>query len=220
MRGIGKVAFFDQAKVNQSERLIGAWRRSGGRGLTGRVAKAVKSIVTRKDFALVALLPEMYGVLLGRPTWSVLRSAYFKSPLQPAADDLDPARDRCGLMWLAPAVPMTGSRARHVLALAEPLFAAFDFNMSACLTMMNERTLFFLLGIFFDQDNESERERAGRLYQALHAAFTEHGYQQYRGGIPEWGVASAGLSTSGRLLRQVKQVLDPAGVLAPGRYRI
>jgi 4-cresol dehydrogenase (hydroxylating) len=217
---VGALAFFDEAQVRQSEKLVGAWKRSGGRGLGAAIAKAVKSVVTRKDFALVALLPEMYGVLLGRPTWSVLRSAYFKSPLQPAEEDLDPARDCCGLMWLAPAVPMTGARVQHVLALAEPLFTAFDFNMSACLTMINERTLFFLLGIFFDPANEAERERAGKLYRALHAAFSEHGYQQYRGGIPEWTAGGAQQSTGARLLRQFKQLLDPAAVLAPGRYRI
>jgi 4-cresol dehydrogenase (hydroxylating) flavoprotein subunit len=220
LRGKGRVAFFDAAKVAQSKKLVALWQRSQGRGLGGRVAKAVKSLVTRKDFALVALLPEMYGVLLGRPTWSVLQSAYFKSPLRPVPPNLDPARDGCGLMWLATAVPMTGAQAHKVLALAEPLFTQFDFNMSACLTMMNERTLFFLLGIFFDQENVAERERAARLYRALHATFTKQGYQQYRGGVPEWTAGEAGAGAARKLLGQVKQVLDPAAVLAPGRYRI
>ena len=219
LRGKGNLAFFDEAKVAQSGRLVALWQRSKGRGLTGAIAKAVKAAVTRKDFALVALLPELYGVLQGRPTWSVLQSAYFKSPVQPAPQDLDPARDGCGLMWLATALPMTGAQTRNVLALAEPLFAAFDFNMSACLTMMNERTLFFLLGIFFNQDNAAECDRAGKLYRALHASFTEQGYQQYRGGVPEW-TTGASASTGGKLLGQLKQLLDPAAVLAPGRYRI
>ncbi len=220
LRGQGSLAFFDDTKVAQSKRLVALWQRSQGRGPMGAIARAVKSLVTRKDFALVALLPEMYGVLRGRPTWSVLRSAYFKSAARPAAEDLDPARDRCGLMWLATAVPMTGAQARKVLALAEPLFTAFDFNMSACLTMMNERTLFLLLGIFFDQDHDAERERAGKLYRALHAVFTEHGYQQYRGGVPEWTSGGASASTSGKMLGRIKNMLDPAAVLAPGRYRI
>lgn len=220
LRGKGRVAFFDKAKVEQSKRLVELWQRSAGRGMGAMVAQTIKSMVTRKDFALVALLPEMYGVLLGRPTWSVLESAYFKSRAQPAAPPLDPARDGCGLMWLATAVPMTGTQARTVLALAEPLFTTFDFNMSACLTMMNERTLFFLLGIFFDAENESERERAAGLYRALHATFTEHGYQQYRGGIPEWTAAGTHATPGGRLLGQIKQALDPCAVLAPGRYRI
>ncbi len=220
LRGQGSLAFFDETKVTQSRRLVALWQRSQGSGLLGAIAKAVKSAVTRKDFALVALLPEMYGVLQGRPTWSVLQSAYFKSSARPAPEDQDPARDRCGLMWLATAVPMTGAQARKVLALAEPLFTAFDFNMSACLTMMNARTLFFLLGIFFDQDHEAERNRAGQLYGALHATFTEHGYQQYRGGVPEWTAGGASDNASGQLLRKLKHMLDPASVLAPGRYRI
>jgi len=220
LRGKGSVAFFDEAKIGQSKKLVELWQRSNGRGLGGAIAKTIKAALTRKDFSLVALLPEMYGVLLGRPTWSVLRSAYFKSPVEPASSGLDPARDGCGLMWLATAIPMTGAQATRVLGLAEPLFTTFDFNMSACLTMMNERTLFFLLGIFFDADSEAERERAGKLYGALHATFTEQGYQQYRGGIPEWTAGSTRLSPDRKLLGQIKHLLDPGAVLAPGRYRI
>jgi 4-cresol dehydrogenase (hydroxylating) len=175
--------------------------------------------VTRKDFALVGLLPEMYGVLHGKPTWSVLRSAYFKSRLEPAAEDLDPARDGCGLMWLALALPMTGGHAQKALSLAEPVFTSFGFNMSACLTMMNERTLFFLLGIFFDQESGSEREHATNLYRELHATLSKHGYQHYRSGIPAW-TAGSGSDAAAGLLAQLKQTLDPAGVLAPGRYHL
>jgi 4-cresol dehydrogenase (hydroxylating) len=218
LAGAGKLAFFDAAKVAQGAKLVSLWERSRGRGLRGAVAKGIKSLVTPKDFALVALLPEMYGVLQGRPTWSVLRSAYFKSRLVPAADDLDPARDRCGLMWLAPAVPMTGGHAQRALGIVQPLFDALDFNLSACFTMMNERTLFFLVGIFFDQENAAERERAAELYRRAYAALAQAGYQHYRAGIPAW-TAAAG-SPGDRVLGEIKQALDPAGLLAPGRYNL
>jgi len=220
LKGAGKLSFFDAAKVAQAARLAGLWERSQGRGLMAAVAKAIKSQVTPKDFALVALLPDMYGLLQGKPTWTVLRSAYFKSRITPAPGDLDPARDRCGLMWLAPAVPMTGTHAQKALGLVQPLFAQFDFNMSACFTMMNERTLFFLLGIFFDQEHAAERDRAGELYRKLHAALAQHGYQHYRGGIPAWTADAAPGSTANRLLGEIKQTLDPAGILAPGRYNL
>jgi 4-cresol dehydrogenase (hydroxylating) flavoprotein subunit len=177
-------------------------------------------MVTQKDFALVALLPEMYGILHGKPTWSVLRSAYFKSRLSPAMEDLDPARDGCGLMWLALAVPMSGSHAISVLDLAERLFTSFGLNMSACFTMMNERTMFFLLGLFFDQENNAERNRAAQLYQALHETFSKHGYQHYRSGIPAWAIDRGSGSTVATLLEQLKAAVDPAGILAPGRYHI
>jgi 4-cresol dehydrogenase (hydroxylating) len=220
LKGAGKLSFFDAAKVAQSTRLVSLWQRSRGRGLSAAVAKAVKSLVTPKDFALVALLPDMYGVLQGKPTWAVLRSAYFKSRVTPAPGDLDPARDHCGLMWLAPAVPMTGAHARKVLGLVQPLFTQLDFNLSACFTMMNERTLFFLVGIFFDQENAAERERAGELYRKAHALLAQHGYQHYRGGIPAWAADAAAGGTPSRLLGEIKQALDPAGILAPGRYHL
>jgi 4-cresol dehydrogenase (hydroxylating) len=216
----GTLAFFDESKVAQAAGLARMWQRSGGRGLAGAIAGAVKAAMTSKDFALVALLPEMYGILHGRPTWSVLKSAYFKSAITPAPDDLDPARDDCGLMWLAPAVPMTGAHASAALGLAQPLFDRFDFNMSACLTMMNERTLFLLLGIFFDPGNGAERQRAAELYRHLHGAFSAHGYQHYRSGIPSWSAGGGGDAVAAALLGRIKRALDPAGVVSPGRYRI
>lgn len=214
------LTFFDGPKVAQAAKLVGLWQRSKGHGPLGTIAKAVKTTATRKDFALVALLPEMYGILHGKPTWSVLRSAYFKSRLSPASEDLDPARDGCGLMWLALAVPMTGAHATAALDLAEPLFGRFGLNMSACFTMMNERTVFFLLGIFFDQENGAERERAAQLYRELHATFSRHGYQHYRSGIPAWAAGPGAGGVAAKLLGQLKQTLDPAGILAPGRYHI
>jgi 4-cresol dehydrogenase (hydroxylating) len=218
LKGAGTLSFFDAAKVAQGAKLVGLWERSRGRGLMATVAKGIKSLVTPKDFSLVALLPEMYGVLQGRPTWSVLKSAYFKSRRAPAPGDLDPARDRCGLMWLAPAVPMTGAHARAALGIVRPLFDELDFNLSACFTMMNERTLFFLVGIFFDQENAAERERAEALYRRAHAALGQAGYQHYRAGIPAWTAAGGG--PGDRLLGEIKQALDPAGILAPGRYNL
>jgi 4-cresol dehydrogenase (hydroxylating) len=220
LEGAGKLSLFDAAKVAQATRLVRFWERSQGRPLLAAVAKAIKSQVTPKDFALVALLPELYGLLQGKPTWSVLRSAYFKSRATPAPDDLDPARDRCGLMWLAPAVPMTGAHAQRVLDLVRPPFAELDFNLSACFTMMNERTLFFLLGIFFDQEHPAERERAAELYRGLHAALARHGYQHYRAGIPAWTDGGAASNPAHRLLGEIKQALDPSGILAPGRYNL
>ncbi len=220
LKGAGKLSFFDEARVAQTTKLVGFWQRSQGRPLMAAAANWVRSRVTRKDFSLVALLPSMYGLLQGKPTWSVLGSAYFKSSVSPSTMDLDPARDQCGLMWLAPAVPMTGAHANKALGLVEPIFSSFDINMSACLTMMNERTLFLLLGIFFDQANASERERANELYRRLHATLAEHGYQHYRGGVPEWLAGRAGDRITAEVLGRMKQTLDPAGILAPGRYHV
>jgi 4-cresol dehydrogenase (hydroxylating) len=218
LRDCGALGFFDERDVVRSARLVALWRRCGGRGLLGAVAHAVKRQVTRKDFSLVALLPEMYGVLQGRPTWAVLRSAYFKSAGPLPEPPLDPARDGCGLMWLAPAVPMTGAHARAALALVAPFYDEHGFNLSACLTMMNQRTLFLLLGIFFDPQYAGERERAAALYRALHAALAEHGYQHYRAGIPAWSCSAPGSDAGARLLAGIKARLDPSDILAPGRY--
>jgi 4-cresol dehydrogenase (hydroxylating) len=220
LRGAGRLTFFGEREVSGAQWLARTWEAAQRRGLRGGLAAAARRVLTDKHFALVALLPELYGVLQGRPTWAVLRSAYFKSAVDAPMEDLDPARDGCGLIWLAPAIPMTGRDVQQALALVRPLFEAHGFNLSACLTMMNARTLFMLLGIFFDPGHAGERVRAETLYRALHARLAAHGYQHYRAGIPAWRCNSGARDAGAHLLDAIKRELDPGNVLAPGRYGI
>lgn len=219
---LGEIRFFDESTVRQSTKLVRLWRESNGRGVRGLLARIVKSLITKKDFSLVALLPEMYGVLLGKPTWQVLKSAYFKTDLTPADRDLDPARDGCGVIWMAPAVPMSRSEIETAQKLASSLFDRHGFNLSACFTMMNQRTLFFLVGIFFDQNNTEEKIRAQRLYEDLHHEFSNKGFQHYRGGVSDWRARQKNtetVSATRQLLSDLKKVVDPNDILAPSRYR-
>lgn len=217
---LGEINFFDNAKVSQSQKLCNLWASSEGKGVKAVVAKTIKKLMTAKDFKLVELLPEMFGLLEGKPTWRVLQSAYFKSPLSPDLTDLDPARDKCGLIWLAPALPMTGFDAERIHKIAEDIFGKYGFNMSACFTMMNKRTLFFLLGIFFDRTNHDEVQRAESLFRQLQSEIRKAGFESYRGGVPNWSTNQYAERAEDILLAQLKQTLDPKNILAPGKYYV
>ena len=61
-----------------------------------------------------------------------------------------------------------------------------------------------------------EDERALTCYHDLIGRLASEGYYSYRLGLPAMAGEQPGAYSD--LLRDIKKMLDPAGILAPGRY--
>lgn len=129
-----------------------------------------------------------------------------------------PARDGCGMMWLAPVLPMRGGELLRVCALVEPLFASARFDLFATFSMINERTLGGVLTICFDKDDGDETARAHACYDAAFARLMAAGYIPYRVGPYAMATLDNGHDSYWRTVARIKAALDPQGLLAPGRY--
>src|SRR5262249_54192910 len=132
--------------------------------------------------------------------------------------NVDPARDGCGMMWGAFACPITSRDTRDFLSCVRPIFERHGFDCSMSFLMINTRTVYALLQFFFDKDDPAECERMRVLYDEVLVAAPRAGFQQMRTSLTgyrnilEHAPEYAGLASS------LKQALDPANVLAPGRY--
>ena len=85
------------------------------------------------------------------------------------------------------------------------------------LTMITGRAIACVISISYDRDIAGEDERALACYRTLAEKVTALGYNSYRLGIhsmEEMGSSQSYLD----LLAKLKSALDPAGILAPGRY--
>jgi 4-cresol dehydrogenase (hydroxylating) len=85
------------------------------------------------------------------------------------------------------------------------------------MTLLTERTLSCIISIGYDLEIPGEDARAKACCHELLQRLGESGYYSYRLGI---GNMSA-MQDSGpysALLQDLKQTLDPNGILAPGRY--
>lgn len=213
LKGIGTLQFFDNKKIKSAKKLSDSILDPNTSWLKKNILNKIKSLMTNKDVSLVALLPEMAGVLRGEPTHEVIKSAYFKSNCVPKKTFNDPAKDGCGLMWCAPTIPASSQHVKNILKLEEH-YHNNNFNMPACFTIMNARALFVLLGIFFDPKNVAESTRAQSLYDKLGADLKEKGYQRYRGGTQDWKSTSDG----NKMASKLKMVFDPNNILSPDRY--
>lgn len=200
---LGKVVFVNDLKLALGQRAIAILRHFG---IGGRLARQ-----------LAALEPN-YGLLKGIPTDEPLRGTQWRLRGQPSDALLDPLEARCGLLWMSPVVPMRGADADEVIRMVTPLYARHGFELLATFTMLNERSMVAILNMCFDKDNPEETAAASACYDAVMHALTTAGYPPYRvgaQGLP--GLAIEG-DTFWEVAGTIKRALDPADILARGRY--
>jgi 4-cresol dehydrogenase (hydroxylating) len=209
-RAIGKLArlrFIDDRSLN----LGSAAARLLGQGKLGR-----------KLAAQVELGRSLLNMNRGVPDGRFLAGAYWRRraglpPGFPAG--ANPARDGCGMMWLAPVLPLRGTDLLQAHALVEPLFAQHGFDLFETFSMINERTLGGVLTICFDRDDAAETARAQRCYREAFERLMHAGYIPYRVGPQSMAALDNGHDSYWSTVARIKAALDPQGIIAPGRYQ-
>jgi 4-cresol dehydrogenase (hydroxylating) len=130
---------------------------------------------------------------------------------------MDPDRDGCGLLWCSPLAPMEGQHAAAVERIASEVVLAHGFEPMISITLVNDRSIASVISISYDRSVPGEDSRALDCYRQLLEALASNGYYSYRLGIQSMTSAN-GQRDYARLLQSLKDAVDPAGVLAPGRY--
>ncbi|MEZ5353879.1 MAG: FAD-binding oxidoreductase [Bryobacteraceae bacterium] len=215
-----------RAQVAESRRLLRRALRGKVRKLTfvnerlltlaERIAPLFH-LVARWDLRrTIDLVRPLFGLLQGVPTDYPLRSVYWRKRTPPP-DDMDPNRDRCGLIWCAPVAPTRGEHATRLASIATEVLLRHGFEPMISITLLTERTLACIVSISYDRDVAGEDERAMACHDAAMAAFRAAGYHFYRLGIQSMSHAASPGDYSA-LMAKLKNAMDPAGILAPGRY--
>jgi 4-cresol dehydrogenase (hydroxylating) len=164
----------------------------------------------------LAVINPVYNLLKGVPTNAPMASVYWrKRGTVPRV--ADPDRDACGLLWCSPVVPNTGAHAKEATQLAGAILLEHGFEPQISISLASERSLICVITIAFDRLITGEDARAARCYRELAEQLLARGYPPYRLNIGSMGLASThdGYDVA---LRALKNALDPAGILAPGRY--
>jgi 4-cresol dehydrogenase (hydroxylating) len=215
-----------KAQVAESRRLLkGALKSRASRlqflddsmlAIASRFAKPVAWITGWDISRIIELVKPVYGLMKGIPTADPLRSTYWRKRT-PAPSQMDPDRDRCGLLWCSHTAPIAGSDASRMTAITEELVLRHGFEPAISITLLTERTLCSVASIAYDRDVPGEDQRAQNCYRELMDTLLAEGYAPYRLGIQS---AYSLPSTEGydALVRGIKQQFDPNQVLAPGRY--
>jgi len=161
------------------------------------------------------------GIHSGTPTGAFLRACYWRHRGGVPADfsdDIDLARDRIGIIWMAPIIPFRREDLALLIREMDALFESFDFDCHVTVNMINERALAAVYTIDYDAEDEGETERGIACYEAGVRRLIALGYPLYRASAR--GMALLAGSDDGFVgtVEQLKAVLDPEAIIAPGRY--
>ena len=203
LRGVvDKLLFVDDRALSMAQRFATPYR-----------------LITGWDIsAAIELLRPVYGLMRGEPTAQPLASAYWrKRTAPPPPGQMDPDRDRCGLLWCAPVAPLDGAHAERLAALSSDVLLSHGFEPLISITLVTERAITCVVSISYDRDTAGEDERALSCYHALLDLLHGEGYLSYRLGIQAAG-HHVTADNAAALLARLKRACDPSGVLAPGRY--
>lgn len=199
-------------------------RGASGDGMPGHFYRRLWTLLSRygskASLDIVKSLVSLYSIFKGEPDESFLATAYFKNKEEQPAIDLNPARDKCGLIWFAPILP---ARSLEIEALAEHVkrtCAANELETAVALLQLNPRTSVVLVPLFFRRKDSGEAERAQRTYDQLCELLDVHHYHQYRCTTPSMPTILGSNPTYQHLITQIKQAIDPDRVIAPGRYGV
>jgi 4-cresol dehydrogenase (hydroxylating) flavoprotein subunit len=166
---------------------------------------------------MLAVLKPVYGLMQGVPTDHPLFSTYWRKRTPPPPE-MDPDRDGCGLLWCSPTAPNNGRSAREVSSLASEIFLRHGFEPAISITVLSDRSISCIISLGYDREVEGEDERARVCYHQLLGALARKGYHSYRLGIGSLSAMGEESSTYNELLQGIKNLVDPDGILAPGRY--
>jgi len=155
--------------------------------------------------------------LQGIPHERSLESVYWRKR-EPAPEHPDPDRDGCGVIWLCPTLPLRGADVEAATNLVEARMLEHGFEPLVALMAQAPRTALLLPMIVYDRAADGDDERAMACHDVLLRELSDRGYLPHRLGTASFGSLPAPRDDSARVLKQLKQLLDPSDVLSPGRY--
>jgi 4-cresol dehydrogenase (hydroxylating) len=204
LRGrVKRLRFVDQRLLGLAERFAGPYHK-----LTGvRLADVLK------------VLKPVFGMTRGVPSAAMMSSNYWRKKEFPEASaDLSPEQDNCGVMWLAPVAPTSGAHTAAIWKIVKTTMLRHGFEPSVSITLISERSIDCVVNLSYDRDIPGEDERAMACHDDMLGQLCDAGYYPYRLGIQAMKKMPARTEACERFFADLKSVLDPNGILAPGRY--
>lgn len=221
LSALGRLEFIDDRKLGFLKVLTRFIKESGERGIRKRLANFISIFVLKKPIGLVEHIPHVHAIEKGYPSDHFVKHAYLKNRRpKPKNEQVDPARDRCGLIWIGPMVPLNGRDVNACLNLCKPLYDKYKLDFTIALMVANPRAVVALMSIFYDKEDPDETSRAEALYFELGRITQEAGYQQYRTSTIYMDRILAPAPEFSAVANRIKSALDPNGILAPGKYGI
>ncbi len=154
--------------------------------------------------------------LLGHSSGNNIKSLYWRKK-GPVPMKIDPGKDLCGVLWNSFLIPFDGPLIEEVLKGLDELIQEHGFEPVISFVTLNDRYVKVFQQLLFDREDEKEDIAALACHSAVFEYVEERGCSHTRLDILHMTEGKKRLK-EGVLHEKLKQALDPAGILSPGRY--
>jgi 4-cresol dehydrogenase (hydroxylating) len=132
--------------------------------------------------------------------------------------------DSGGHIGFSPVVPMTGEEILRVRGVLRSRVHGAGMDYLAGLLPINARSVIHITMLMFDTEDERGTAAAYELAKRLVVEAAPHGYAEYRAHVDFMDAAAAQYSFGDHAYRRfcetLKDAIDPAGILSPGKNGI
>jgi 4-cresol dehydrogenase (hydroxylating) len=176
--------------------------------------------VRTQRMLLLAVEP-VYGLTRGEATDDSLKSVFWAAgDFQNMEDDLDPNHSESGILFCLPIIPADGEKVLNVVRETTDAFARYRFNAAITLNLMTPNVMEGVVSLSFNQHSRAQVAAAYKCIDEMEARYMELGYPPYRVGINSMHQILDETDPFWDTVRDLKKVLDPNNVIAPGRYNL
>lgn len=163
------------------------------------------------------------SIQLSMYTWhtggilNAVRRAYWRKP-QPVPADMDPDRDGIGFIFINASLPFRGADVAAAATIGERIVLEHGFEPKFNCYAVRPRAFVGLLTFAWDRDVPGDDEAALAAHDAAARAWADRGWYALRLGVHSMKLLDLAEPTHRSFVTAVKNAVDPAGVIAPGRY--
>ncbi|TKK71942.1 FAD-binding oxidoreductase [Ilyomonas limi] len=170
-----------------------------------------------KNLAQPTLTSFLIKKYTGIPDNAAIRQTYWRKR-SPMPADLNPDRDKCGLIWICPVVPFSGEDVLSAIAIIKEVIKKYAFEPAVSLQCTTERCINVIASFCWDREVAGEDEMAEKCYFEVSSLLNEKGYFSYRGSTLAMSKYSSDNNAYDTFVETLKNTIDPDGILSPGRY--
>ena len=161
-------------------------------------------------------LQGLHHILFGTPSEVGLKLAYKND--KPPSKNLNPNRDKQGIRWLAPLIPMNPKEAIKFYKILEDISDKHNKLPSLTMTTIAKTCFDATIPILYDKNDPKNQANAESYYWALFNAFKKAGFYPYRLDIETQNKEIKKHPKYWQTVKKIKDAFDPDNIISPGRY--
>jgi 4-cresol dehydrogenase (hydroxylating) len=174
----------------------------------------------KRQLMMIRAVEPVYGFTAGKATDKSLKAVYWAAGDFDRLDELDPDHSDSGVLFCLPIIPAHGPTVLEVVEDTRETFARHGFEAAITVNLMTPKAMEGVVSLAFDRRNKEQVNAAHAAIQEMEARYMEQGYPPYRVGINSMHHVVREDDAFWRTVRDLKKVLDPNNIIAPGRYNL